>query len=933
MLNETFWRGLDLSQPGDLLAPGYMTKADEIILAGGFIKPRPAQQNQLSSPLAGAAYALTPFRSGSDSYLLLSSNNKLYKWLNGAVSVTEILDGVSSVTNVSTTAFMTSLAGFAYLVDGTNSLRRVSLASSSVATGLTPPAAPGAGRTNRTIGAASATWLQQAAIATTGLIPAADANFPSATTFWALSGGSSFGWTMPANGDEAVLLDTLDEGVHSDPMVNPAGSRVFRFECEIAARNGSVGNENECIDVICKAYSDTGGTTLITGGTITLRSEFCSSSPSKKVRLVFDFRGLATAVQSLKISIHQPFDRPDDPSTGQGTFVNRAKFYPTSQNFVFGGSVNVGQGGVAVGENNLLARDLYAITTLGAPVDLRGRNRLAIDLKAGVGVLSISARLVFYQGNVLGSGGVKYVSTALDWNVETGIATAEIGSVAASLSSVYQWGIEFTQDLTVLGILPDGTLNVLQIGSLYESGNLLSESGIYYRVVGVDVTTDPTNLLNVLQSDGSDPSPVVETTAAQSMVNVSLPTISAPATYFKLFRFGGGLPDGEGRLVVYLLRAASTFAYGADANKGTAPFYAQSANPYISWDGTNILDNTPDEWLIESERYVSGRELPPSAPVDVCAWRQRLWLLKGSEIYASWSVDSDTQGGLYWTRLGSATSDAEGRYKGWFNQAGLEAGDSLQRAIPLRSALVLLTKWSIYVVTGADPGSFECRQVQLTDQVGLYARRAVCVVDDLAFFLSEDGLYTFNGAKLERVSDTIRGTSEDAGLVANSAACMTYAAEKLFLSSNGETWVYHLPQDARWRGWVRWAVNMVDATRLAGVLVCSISTQLCKFSGNGSVATAIKTRTTSKGDRNLLPGRVRANLLMAGAHTATIGVGQPGSLITGTWNLISGENRVRYPAPRNARGARMQVSLAVTATGDFTLRGLDLELSEGGVER
>jgi hypothetical protein len=933
MLKEMGFRGLDLSQPAEQLGPGYLTRADEVILEAGNIAPRPLLASQLSSPLASAAYGLTPFRSSGTSYALFVSDGKLYKWEDGASLTTEITDGGSSLTAVSASSFMTTLSGYAYLVDGAASLRRVSLSGSSVASGLSAPSAPGAGRTSREIGAASATWLQQTAIATTGLIPDADSNFPSATTFWTLDGGASFGWTIAANGDEAVLLDTLSEGAHSDPMVVPSGSRVFYFECEIAARNGQIGNPQECVDVVVSAYSDTGGSSAITGGSVTKRSDFASSSPTVKVKLLFDFRGLATAPASLRVSLFQPFDRDDDGTNGKGTFVNRAKLYPASMNFALGGSVSVAQGGVGVTDSILLTRGLYLLTAVSS-TSLVGRNRLSVAVRGGAGVLSLPAKLIFYQGNTLAGGGTKYSSTPIDWDVATGIGTAEIGAVAASLTDVRQWGLEFTADMPVTGILATGALEVLQIGSLSESGNLLSDSGVFYRLVAVDATADGTNLLNVLQSDGSGPSSVVEITRAEAMGLVTIPSsLPSGTTRWKLFRFGGGLPDGEGRLVLYLASGDSTFAYGSDVSKGTSPFYAQVANPYVSWNATSkqVLDNTPDEWLVGSERYVSGRELPPSAPVEVAAWRGRVWLGKGQELYASWLVDADTNAGLYWTRVGS--QDAEGRLKGWFRLLGLDAGDTIQRVVALKSVLVVLCQWSVWVVTGSDPTNFDVRKVELREQLGLYARRAVTVIDDVLYFLAEDGLYVLNGSAVERVSDWIRGTDEDAGLSVSATACMTYAAEKLYLSSSGSTWVYHLPQEKQWRGWTKWISTFLDATRLGGDLVASIGTNLFKLSGASGASCVVRTRTVGDGARLLIPGLLRGSIKTAAASTFAVAGGRPGSLISKSYGLATGENRLRHAMARNSRASRYQVQVSLSSAADWRLRALYLDFGDGGYER
>jgi hypothetical protein len=936
MLKEIGFKGLDLSQPAELLRPGYLTKADEVILEAGQLAPVPALTSQLASSLTGSAYALTPFRSGSTNYALFVNNAKLYRWQDGTTTKTEILDGLSSLTVASASAFMTTLSGYAYLVDGAASLRRVSLSGSSVASGLDAPSAPAAGRTRREIGAAASTWLQQTAVDDTNLIPEAYANFDDGGAFWTLTGGTTSNLISEANGDPCATLDSQNEGFHTPVLVLPTGCRVIQWECEIAARHGEIGNPNECLDMQVIAYSDTGGTTAISGGTVTKRTEFASLSPTVKVRMVFDFRNLSTAPLSVKVSGYQPFDRPTGTANGKGTNVNRCRLIPMSQNFTTAGSVVVSQGGVAVSDSIVFSRDLYLITTLGAAIDLRGRNRVVLALTAAPGVLSIPARLVFYNGGNLGSGGTKQVSTPLVWDVATGYATAEIGAVAANLSDVRQWGIEFTADWTVPGIQASGTSELVTIGALSESGNLLSEAGVFYRLVAVDATADGTNLLNVLQSDGSRPSAVIETTLAESMCVVTIPSsFPSGTTRWKLFRFGGGLPDGEGRLVLYLATGDATFAYGADAAKGASPFYAQLANPYVSWNATSkeILDNTPDEWLVGSERFISGRELPPSAPVEVAAWRGRVWLGKGQEIYASWLVDADTNAGLYWTRLGSAQGDAEGRLKGWYRLLGLDAGDTIQRIIPLKSVLVVLCQWSVWVVTGSEPGSFDVRKVELREQLGIYARRAATVIDDVLYFLSQDGLYTFDGSRAQRVSDMIRGTSEDSGLVPTTSACMTYAAEKIYLSSSGDTWIYHLPQETEWRGWTKRSATFVDAIRLNGVLVAAIGTNLYKLGGASGASCVVKTRTVGDGVKVLIPGYLRGSLKTAASATFSVAAGRPGSLISKSYGLATGENHLRVSMPRNSRSSRYQVQVSLSSASDWRLRSLYLEFGDGGFER
>lgn len=937
MLKEYPFRGLDLSQPSQNLGVGFLTRADNVQLAAGDLKPAPAKVAQHADSVGAAIYSLLPFEvSASSRAVMFSAASKLWKWTDGTSgNPTEIASGTVVA---SPAARLTSLANFAYLADGTNALRRVNLSSVAVASGLSAPTRPSAGRTSRTIGAAASSWTQAAGVTTTGLIPAADMDFPTGTTFWTTAGSSaSLGWTIAANGGSAVLLDRLNETVTTASAVAvPSGCRVLRFECEIAARNGQIGNPSECVDVQVVAYSDAGGTTAISGGTIVQRSDFAASSPTTKVKMVFDFRGLPTSVASVRLSIIQPFERSDHATTGKGTFVNRAKLFPAGQQFTFGGSVSVGQGTIGVKASTLLCRDLLMLTAFGTAQNLTGRNRLAVRLVPGKNVLGAAMRLVFYNGGSYGSGGTKVVSTALDWDIVAGIATAEIGAVAASLTDVRQWGIELTADVTIQDLALDGGQELFQVGALSESGNLLSSAGYYYKLVQVDASGDSA-LFNVIQSDGSVPTDVVETTLAESMVNVTIPSLASSSYYFKLVRFGGSLAAGEGRVVVYLQRSASTFAYGADAAKGTSPFYAQTANPYISWDATGsiLLDNTPDAWLVDAERYLSGRELPPTAPTEASAFASRVWLAKGQELYASWSVTEDVNAGLYWTRVSQgATRDAEARLKGWWKLLALSAGDTIQRLIPMRSVLVVLTRKAIWVVSGTDPSNFDAREVKATEQVGLFAPLAVTVVEDVLYFLSDDGLYTFDGARVRRVSDMIRGTEEDAGLVVASTASLTFAREKLYLCSNGETWVYHMPVEDAGRGWTRYLYGFSDMTRLGKEFLGADGGRLFKLTGNASTAAEVKTRTVGVGLKVLKTRWLRTSIKSAGTETVTLSVGRSGgSLSESTKALAVGENALRLPALRAGWASRLQMGFKLTAAGDWTLRGLFAEVYEGVYER
>lgn len=80
-------------------------------------------------------------------------------------------------------------------------------------------------------------------------------------------------------------------------------------------------------------------------------------------------------------------------------------------------------------------------------------------------------------------------------------------------------------------------------------------------------------------------------------------------------------------------------------------------------------------------------------------------------------------------------------------------GDSGTGLYPLGNALYVFQRHAIWGLYGNSPGNFELRNI--TNEIGMINRRSLVEYNDILCFLSDSGIYLFDGTNLKNISDGV----------------------------------------------------------------------------------------------------------------------------------------------------------------------------------
>lgn len=934
---------------------------------------RPGAQGKFSATLAAELFALTPYTDG----LLFVSSGKLYRWAVGASSPTEILKSAASLSLTSASVQTSVLLGAGFLVDGVGAIHRTDGTIAAEVTELDRPGAPTGTLTYQSLAAISGLtpWAQNTiggTVAPTSLLPYADRNID--TVSWTFENGASSTATgganvLDANRDSCVELDGKDERAISAPLVlaaNSAGdgyARLAVIEFEAAGEDTTKADvPTEVVDALVRSYSDTGGTTEITGTVQSWRSPQLQESKATKLRYLWDGRSITSAVpRSIRMIVEQPYDRPGN----LGIDANHAAVYIPKQELglsvaserlvVRQGSVQVWQGsgealtpgGALSGQSDpssattpgrLLTAGLSLTHNFASAKNWVGVRTLGLEVFPAAGVSGLRLRLGFKVGSNW------FYTSALDTPTGGGWAVAELRDVAASLTAVTHLKLEILGDLMVEGIQEGGGREIVQIGELRAVGNLSEGRPVWYKLVEMDQAADSTNLLDVIWSDGSPSTDLIEPTRGERMTRLKLPAkTNTGAEWFALYRFGGAfIPQADepaqGHLLCLIQWAHADLAFGDDTDKGTAPRIVAFANPYVAWDVSELTltDNTPDSWLEGADIYLTGREKAPGAPTAIASWDNRLWVAKGADLYASWRISAGATAGLYWSRLQLPESaDPEAGIKGHWERLLLPPGDAIVRLIPLPEELVILSKQAIFVARRTDGVPlYSITRIRDADIAGPTNHRAACEQDGMAIWLAHDGLRGSAGGDVRRVHEELRQTIAAASEAERDAAVMTSTPTKTFLKLGSFLYVWH----TREKLWTRWDVNASMGAEIEGNLyLAGGAKQIYEMSGTGdkalssSTAAAITARIHSRkmGDAGRIMTPTHFLLDVVSGQAVTMGIVVHGDTDaanpTYEQSVGAGANSWRKRISGAAEGRYASLEVEVETASAFRFKGLAID--------
>lgn len=445
----------------------------------------------------------------------------------------------------------------------------------------------------------------------------------------------------------------------------------------------------------------------------------------------------------------------------------------------------------------------FYIDTSGSPPDwssASGIQRVVwnVNLSANFLPSGTTVPVRLYIENASGSAGRAYsAETILTPNQSTPVSFDLTVVDSAISSSVHKFGLEFSDDIPTSGYIgywgtsPSASPVLMLVQSIENPGNLTVGLDLSYVLVEIDSQTDTVNLLNILQSNGSNFSTTITPTVTQAIGLLTLPSKTNPSSdFYALYRFGD-FPDGLGRLVLLSPWATTSITAppGAVQQPSVPPGAAIvfPANPYISLAGGIVTDNTPSSWLFSNTYttpYVDGRITPPLYVRDIIYWQHRIWLIAGqisgsgityriSGVWGSWLIPEDQNAGLYFSTTVSLT-DPSGPIKGFYQPVGEQDNDIALRLLPISGYMtILMQRTPPYVMQGSGPSDWQIADfplggAQSTGLVGKHAASITSVPLNVRnvfiqpsaslVYLNPNGMYAYDDIREPReVSLNLRG--------------------------------------------------------------------------------------------------------------------------------------------------------------------------------
>lgn len=1028
--SESRFKGLDAYHEAPEVPPGFLTVCDNLTVEaagpdGGTLALRKGLRPLFTSALGAPIYGMTAVqRADGTATLVFTSGGKLYKCGLGSTAPTEILDGGgASVSLNSATTWFCLAGGKLYFCDGqaASPLRYTDLTNWFEAPNLSKPSGTqgvGAGQREFSAtleqsvliaqpGADLADWSQQEFTSGVVWTPGAPQSEITQPHEWNFQGGAILGtaptlWNigsdadnnnlLDANADPCVELDSstgslTNEYAESDAFDVPndgasAYARVAYVDFDMAAEDSGTNEPTEYVDVRLQLYSDSGATTLITGTDTARREGPAGERPALSVRTVFDYRSLSTTPLKWKARFDQPVNR----GGSRGTDVNHVQVYFPAMRFDLAstgaGELIVRQGSVARSEGKLLTDGLTLELDLGGTgTDWSRKSRLTLKWRAGDAIGNLAARLYLREHG----SSTKHYTNPLEFDAEKGEAYVDVSTLdPADLETTRYVGIEFLGDCDAEGATDASNLTVLTLGAITETGNLpVGYDDVYYLLVEVNDNGDA-DVVNVIQSDGSQPTAPVTPTENRAIGRVFLPgRTNSAATHRKLFRFGGTNRDGRGRLVAFWEFGEASFDYGAAPDVGTG----YTGNPYIKWvapagdaggAGGELWDNTPDSYLFNAEQYEPGRNAPPLGARAGCEHAGRLWLAVDATLKGSWLLPADQNAGLYYTDDPlDAVRDPSAPVKGFTVPVGShgavgsggtsDARDPIAGLYSFKETLtVTKTVSRPHLLFGSDPRDFALLPYKGTDAAAQYAQNGGTIWQGATVYVGPDGLVAFNGADTEGFGEELLRLL-NGNLVIGGSALLPAAYAQCFLFVHGEDLYLGAPggaDDTAPAVLYRFDDKMPVPTRFTGMAMsCGVATRgtgdtssliLGGQNGNVYVLDGEGDKATTAGAASAISWAVETRRfgadspdldktalwwtcqLDSGAEATTVtakAVGEDAA--TRTWtksytlSASGGTRRLKLRVRKDVKGATLLAGISGSSKKRFVLRQLGLECAAG----
>lgn len=803
-LGDFGWKGMNKYLQPERIPPGYAAEIQNMdITKNGYLTTRSGFVGLLSAKQTGGGiYGLSFHRTNTgDNTMVWSQDNKLWKYA-GSNTATDITGTVTVSSAGVGNSRWARWGSYTYGCDGTNAMFRWNgTGNFEAVSGLnTPATAPtislGAASTLvSTIGTLS-NYSQPYAMDSGNFSPAdliyernfenssgttitsqwnADAGQPTIKTATSLSGNVQF-VELDYNGGT-----TAKEYVITDPIVVPddgtssnTGSRLYVMECYAWSKNNA--EAAQVLDAQVRLYTDTGGTTIISGTSNSQYSTPLNPTTPTKVRLLFDYRDISSDPASCKLRLGAP--NATTGSGGAGVNVNRVSLVAPKQEFQLvssNGALLVNQGSVQVWDGSLLTAGLRIYSTAISNQNWAGKTQAWFDLNVDVDVSGLSMRLLLKSGTTWYTGGTLFKDPSGGYIADLTQFTSTV------LGDVDGFGFEVVDDIVVTGITAGGNKTLFTLVAIKEGGNLSNGMTYTYRFSewdGTSVTVTSYEAADGKESSGSPISADVTTTAGARTATVTIPArTNAASDQYLIWREGGVYDDGRYRLVGVATASASAITF---------------------------TDTVSDADLYDRPIYQIGRDQFPSGVNALAVHHGRLWAAKGNTVYVSWVLNEGQETGLYTTNVPDPDDPYIGIKGASFTLDTTGNKSIIKALIPYGTTMLAIRDDSVVVISGYDATNFAAQPYLQGMNLGMVNAVGADVVGGKVWFQSRDSVLEFNGDAVTRVALEAGEPKGNHGILANNEMVYVYSNTK-YASSPDLSYIY--VYNTNYQGWVQYSVG------------------------------------------------------------------------------------------------------------------------------
>lgn len=295
----------------------------------------------------------------------------------------------------------------------------------------------------------------------------------------------------------------------------------------------------------------------------------------------------------------------------------------------------------------------------------------------------------------------------------------------------------------------DLTTSYQYMAARFIEAPMLSTSNDYWIVAKIQTGTDPTDTTSYnLQSTTNSTDALLSTNSGTTWSAQSF------SLQFKQYYATDGGVKGATRFYPTSGAKRTIFAHGADIyevddqdgsassiKSGLSPaatdyYFAQADDKLFIVNGVDV----PQKWDGTTMSDLGGN---PGVSKLIAHHKNRLFLVPTNDPNRINFSDIDTNLADYETYESTA----------FVYVPSPRTADPITALIPFQDSLIIFTKETKYVLSGSSLATFTLRQA--TGKKGAVSTRSVKADENYIYFVADDGIYRFNGAEDELISDRI----------------------------------------------------------------------------------------------------------------------------------------------------------------------------------